>query len=175
MAPDRGRRISKERFTKLRVDSMMSLRELADRAGVAFTTVQHIESGETTSPHFGTIKKLAKALGVDPRDLMEREPRPLGDAPTPPRGKTQVEVLQHALALYQEREERSPKKWGYLHAAALFMLERTGHPDLREEYEVLSRRAYDGWLDALGIDRDDPDAAQAIEELLREIREPVEA
>ncbi|MEJ7871282.1 MAG: helix-turn-helix transcriptional regulator [Rubrobacteraceae bacterium] len=175
MAGDRGRRISRERFAKLREGAMMSLRDLAEEAGVAFTTVQAIESGETTSPHFGTIRKLAAALKVDARDLLEREYAPKARSPRVAGGETQVEILQHALARYQEREERNPERWSNLYGMALLMLERTQHPDLREEYEEVYRRGYDGWLSAKGISRDDPDAAQAIEEMLRELREPVEA
>lgn len=171
MARDRGRRISRERFIELRERALKSQRELAKAAKVAFTTVQAIESGETASPHFGTIRKLAEALGVDPRDIMEREPVPKAQSPRLAGGETQVEILQHVLARYQERGERSVQRWANLYGMALFMLERTKHPDLWEEYEEVYRRGYDGWLDAMGIDRDDPDAAQVIEEVLDDSKE----
>jgi transcriptional regulator with XRE-family HTH domain len=174
LARDRGRRISRERFVELRERALKSQRRLAEDARVALTTVQDIESGETTSPHFGTIKKLAKALGVDPRDLMERETRPKEGKPPSPGSKTQVEILQHALARYQERGEKSPGRWGNLHGAALLMLERTKHPDLREEYENVARQAWAGWLEARGIDRDADDAQQAIEELISDSLEVTE-
>ena len=56
---------------------------LAGEAGVSPTTVSGIESGRISRPHFGTVKKLARALGVEPRELLsargagERTPPPL--------------------------------------------------------------------------------------------------
>jgi transcriptional regulator with XRE-family HTH domain len=41
--------------------------------------VSGIESGRISRPHFGTLKKLAGALEVDPRELLEL-PRGLGGA-----------------------------------------------------------------------------------------------
>lgn len=46
---------------------------LAEEARVSPTTVSGIESGRISRPHFGTIKKLARALGVDPRELLSLE------------------------------------------------------------------------------------------------------
>ncbi len=43
---------------------------LASKAGVSPTTVSGIESGRISSPHFGTVRKLAIALNVDPRNLI---------------------------------------------------------------------------------------------------------
>ena len=43
---------------------------LASKAGVSPTTVSGIESGRISSPHFGTVRKLAIALNVDPRILI---------------------------------------------------------------------------------------------------------
>ncbi len=43
---------------------------MAEEAKVRPTTVSGIESGRISRPHFGTIKKLAGALGVDPRELL---------------------------------------------------------------------------------------------------------
>jgi transcriptional regulator with XRE-family HTH domain len=43
---------------------------LADKAGVSPTTVSGIESGRIARPHFGTLRKLARALGVEPEELL---------------------------------------------------------------------------------------------------------
>lgn len=45
---------------------------LAEEAGVSPTTVSGIESGRISRPHFGTLRKLAAALGVEPEDLLPR-------------------------------------------------------------------------------------------------------
>lgn len=46
---------------------------LAGEAGVSPTTVSGIENGRISSPHFGTVRKLARALGVDPGGLLSAE------------------------------------------------------------------------------------------------------
>jgi transcriptional regulator with XRE-family HTH domain len=45
-----------------------SLRELGERSGVSYVTIQKIETG-TMSPTVATLEKLALALGVSARDL----------------------------------------------------------------------------------------------------------
>ena len=56
---------------------------LAEEAGVSPTTVSGIENGRISRPHFGTVRKLAGALGVEPEELLSvahpsggREARP---------------------------------------------------------------------------------------------------
>jgi transcriptional regulator with XRE-family HTH domain len=43
---------------------------LAEEAGISPTTVSGIESGRISRPHFGTLRKLAVALGVEPEELL---------------------------------------------------------------------------------------------------------
>lgn len=43
---------------------------LAEEAGISPTTVSGIESGRISRPHFGTLRKLARALGVEPEELV---------------------------------------------------------------------------------------------------------
>ncbi|MGH3144825.1 MAG: helix-turn-helix domain-containing protein [Rubrobacter sp.] len=43
---------------------------LAGEAGVSPTTVSGIESGRILRPHFGTLRKLAGVLGVEPEELL---------------------------------------------------------------------------------------------------------
>jgi transcriptional regulator with XRE-family HTH domain len=55
---------------ELRFRLALTQLELAERAGVARTTIVRLEQGdENAGP--GTIKKLARALGVKPTDLWE--------------------------------------------------------------------------------------------------------
>jgi transcriptional regulator with XRE-family HTH domain len=46
---------------------------LAKEAGVSPTTVSGIETGRISRPHFGTLQRLASALGVDPQALLSSE------------------------------------------------------------------------------------------------------
>lgn len=48
--------------------------DLAEEAGVSPTTVSGIESGKISRPHFGTLRKLARVLEVDPKDFFDPEP-----------------------------------------------------------------------------------------------------
>jgi transcriptional regulator with XRE-family HTH domain len=61
-----------ERLRALRQRRVLSQRELAKLAGVAYRTVQQVEAGEVT-PHPSTIRKLAAALGVEPWELAQGE------------------------------------------------------------------------------------------------------
>src|SRR5215211_459871 len=45
---------------------------LAEEAGISPTTVSGIENGRISRPHFGTVRKLAVALEVEPEDLLPR-------------------------------------------------------------------------------------------------------
>src|SRR5215212_1590917 len=58
------------RLTVIREHRMWTQGRLAEEAGVSPTTVSGIENGRISRPHFGTVKKLARALGVDPRELL---------------------------------------------------------------------------------------------------------
>ncbi len=49
--------------------ALLTQQELAERAGVGLTTLNRIEN-DHAEPHFRTIRKIAKALGVDPRNLI---------------------------------------------------------------------------------------------------------
>jgi transcriptional regulator with XRE-family HTH domain len=50
----------------------MSLRDLGERCGVAYDTINHLELGkQEAQPR--TIRKLAEALGVEPKELMKGE------------------------------------------------------------------------------------------------------
>ena len=58
------------KLTMFREHRMWTQGRLAEEAGVSPTTVSGIESGRISRPQFGTVKKLARALGVDPRELI---------------------------------------------------------------------------------------------------------
>ena len=59
-----------EKLKALRESRALSLRELAKEAGVGHNTIYRIEHGqENALPR--TIRRLAKALDVEPRELMK--------------------------------------------------------------------------------------------------------
>ena len=57
-------------FRQARARSVLSVRELAARAGVAPATVYQIEHGRTR-PHYRSIRMLSEAMGVDPMQIAE--------------------------------------------------------------------------------------------------------
>ncbi len=57
-------------LVEVREGRMWTQVRLAREAGVSPTTVSGIESGRISRPHFGTLRKLAGALGVEPERLL---------------------------------------------------------------------------------------------------------
>ena len=53
-----------------RAARLLTVRGLAERAGVAFSTVHLIETGKSV-PRFSVIAKLSAALGVEPGEIAE--------------------------------------------------------------------------------------------------------
>jgi transcriptional regulator with XRE-family HTH domain len=65
----------------IRLEKLWSQAELAERAGVTIATLSRLERGHQR-PHFTTLAKLAKALGVSRHDLVDR---PVGEDAAPER------------------------------------------------------------------------------------------
>jgi transcriptional regulator with XRE-family HTH domain len=63
-----------QKLKNLREDRVLSKRELARMANLAYGTVWRIENGYPEARP-STIRRLAAALGVEPRELTEREGR----------------------------------------------------------------------------------------------------
>jgi transcriptional regulator with XRE-family HTH domain len=61
-----------DRLRRLRDERYLSQRELADEADVSPATVFKLEANRS-EPHPRTIRKLAKALGVEPSELAPKE------------------------------------------------------------------------------------------------------
>ena len=61
-----------QRLRELRVEKALSLRALGERTGVAYDTINKLELGRRPA-RLSTIRKLAEALDVMPRELMQRE------------------------------------------------------------------------------------------------------
>jgi transcriptional regulator with XRE-family HTH domain len=61
----------KEKLRDARRRAAFTQGELADKSGVGITTITRIESGHITEPRVSTLRKLAAALGIEPRDLLD--------------------------------------------------------------------------------------------------------
>jgi transcriptional regulator with XRE-family HTH domain len=61
-----------QRLRQLRVERALSLRALGERSGVTFATIYNLENGNRPA-RLATIRKLADALSVEPKELMKGE------------------------------------------------------------------------------------------------------
>ena len=59
-----------QRLRELRVQRALSLRALGERSGVSFATINNLENGNRPA-RLVTIRKLAEALEVEPKELMK--------------------------------------------------------------------------------------------------------
>ena len=66
------RSVVRRNLMVLRETRMWTQVRLAEEAGISPTTVSGIENGRISRPHFGTVRKLAVALEVEPEDLLPR-------------------------------------------------------------------------------------------------------
>ena len=57
---------------RLREDRLLTQAELAERAGIALSSLVRIENDQV-DPRFSSIRKLARALDADPKELTTRE------------------------------------------------------------------------------------------------------
>jgi transcriptional regulator with XRE-family HTH domain len=61
----------KEKLKDERRRAALTQGELAERASVGINTIVRIETGEISEPRVSTLRKLANALGVEARDLLD--------------------------------------------------------------------------------------------------------
>lgn len=72
------------RLKELREEAILTVHELAERSGVSEDTITKIENGHRAARP-STIRKLAAALDIEPRELRRtREPATAGKAEAPP-------------------------------------------------------------------------------------------
>ena len=57
---------------RLREDRLLTQAELAERAGIALSSLVRIENDQV-NPRFSSIRKLARALDADPKELTVRK------------------------------------------------------------------------------------------------------
>ena len=64
--------IDAEKLAALRAEKVLSLQELSDFSGVPLNTIWRLEKayGGQTSARQSTIRKLASALDIEPRELV---------------------------------------------------------------------------------------------------------
>jgi DNA-binding XRE family transcriptional regulator len=154
-------RVQLARTREWREASGYTQRTLAAAAHVAEVTVVRIERGEDTSPK--TARKIATAMGIEVRDLMEQAPVPLDEAQggsaggTPgPSGSRAVDWALSAARADREKEVRAINRYeasqgaGGATAATGFEEDRL-RMGLRGEYGV-SDGVFDGLVWPLAVE-----------------------
>ena len=61
-----------QRLRQLRRQKVLSMQELEEMSGVSYNTIWRLENG-ITGAQPRTIRKIARALGVDPAELVRGE------------------------------------------------------------------------------------------------------
>jgi transcriptional regulator with XRE-family HTH domain len=85
--PDDRRHMVGERLAELREQKALTLRDLEEVSGVGADAISKIENGHR-KPRPSTLRKLARALGVEVEDFFREPALPLAEAPKgagPPR------------------------------------------------------------------------------------------
>ena len=59
-----------DRLKNLRTRRALTQRELAERAGISTNALNRLEL-DKAEPHMSTLRKLARALDIDPTELVE--------------------------------------------------------------------------------------------------------
>ena len=72
-----------ERIAVLREEQALTQADLAEVARISPSTLSQIESGRVPRPHVGTVRKIARALGVEPADLRRAKELALPKADAP--------------------------------------------------------------------------------------------
>ncbi len=83
-----------EQIATLREEQALTQVELAEAARISPSTLSQIESGKVPSPHVGTVRKIARALGVEPAELRRTKELTLSGKAKAPRSMD--ELLERA-------------------------------------------------------------------------------
>ena len=67
-----GTEVDGARHRRLRTERALSQEDLERMTGIAASTISNLERGKRSAQH-RTLRRLAEALGVEPRELMKQE------------------------------------------------------------------------------------------------------
>jgi transcriptional regulator with XRE-family HTH domain len=67
-----GTEVDGAKLRRLRTERALSQEDLERMTGIAASTISNLERGKRSAQH-RTLRRLAEALGVDPRELMKQE------------------------------------------------------------------------------------------------------
>lgn len=94
-------KILSENIRKLRVSLNLTQAELAEKAEISFRGIQQIEYGQSKHPRSDTVRKIARALGVE-ESVLFKDPA----SPTAPEKKTLANMTEKDLTEIIARASR---------------------------------------------------------------------
>jgi transcriptional regulator with XRE-family HTH domain len=117
--PDDRRHMVGERLAELREQKALTLRDLEEVSGVGADAISKIENGHR-KPRPSTLRKLARALGVEVEDFFREPALPLAKAPReagPPQVSREELLAQGITATDDEVQELNNRlmldwRWG---------------------------------------------------------------
>jgi transcriptional regulator with XRE-family HTH domain len=139
-----------ERIATLREEQALTQVELADKARISPSTLSLIESGKVDRPHVTTIRKISRALGVEPQEL-RRSQEVAG---------SKTEAPLWSIPGVRERLEELGARWGVATREEFLDYVRNVDPDIDESGNPN------------GIIAAQKKLAEEADEVLRALREP---
>jgi transcriptional regulator with XRE-family HTH domain len=100
--PEDRRHMVGERLAELREKRALTLHELEELSGVGADGISKIENGHR-KPRPATLRKLARALGIEVEDFFREPAAPLAEAPDTGQEESSVIALVHDAALQEDK------------------------------------------------------------------------
>lgn len=122
---------------QVRRSQMRTQGQLAQEAGVSPTTISGIESGRISRPHFGTLRKLARVLEMEPEEFLEagQRLRSTGE------GGQNALTLEWSRSVRDEEFERELERASLEHLRLLFRRLDAERERLQQVYGGLPRES----------------------------------
>jgi transcriptional regulator with XRE-family HTH domain len=137
-----------EQIATLREEKALTQVELAEKAKISPSTLSQIESGKVPRPHVGTVRKIARALGVEPVELRKVSPEELTTRPK----------VEPPLPFEPDEERRQITTW-WIEALEKYFNERLDKYDaeLQDSQSPHFRTATTGTLWLAGVEEEASD------------------
>src|SRR5215212_6523353 len=100
--PDDRRHMVGERLAELREQKALTLHDLEELSGVGADGISKIENGHR-KPRPATLRKLARALGVEVEDFFREPTVPLAEAPREAWSSRNDAVYEEAIEIFNQR------------------------------------------------------------------------
>lgn len=101
----RDYRANTRALRRLRARAKLTLKQLADKSGINYTTINRIEQGHNRSPHWPTLEDLASALGVEVEEIVIFDDEAEAQLPGGARTEEHLDAVLDHEAEVRERQK----------------------------------------------------------------------